>query len=297
MKSKIIAAAGISTLLMAGGVLSASASTSGYDIFKTAVKKTHNVNSFTAHVQASLENNGKVVYKVDSVNAENLKEEAGHSAVQITKGGKTTNVDFYSNQNGTILKSSTDKKYYVRQEKDHKHEHKNEKDEKLSPQMQKDIENIFDALTKNYQDKITTSDLGNGKTELQFDLSKEQVPAVAQAVVSFYLKNMNHHENHKEKQEFASLKFGDLAPKLPKLGKNISVTRVVLKGEVNKNQYLTGQEATIYVSGDEVNGTHNDLVLTITSQLSQLNQAKVPTINLKGKKVVQIKEHHDGHED
>lgn len=76
MNKKVLAAVGVSGLLMAGGVLSASASTSGYDLFKTAVKKTHTINSFTAQTSASLTDNGKEIYQVDSLNAVNLKDES-----------------------------------------------------------------------------------------------------------------------------------------------------------------------------------------------------------------------------
>ena len=48
MNFKILRAIGISGLLMAGGVVSASAfaSSSGYDLFKTSVKKMHNCEQF-----------------------------------------------------------------------------------------------------------------------------------------------------------------------------------------------------------------------------------------------------------
>lgn len=299
MKTKVLAAVGISGLLMAGGVLTASASTSGYDLFKTAVKKTHTVNSFTAHVQGSLTDNGKVVYQVNSLNTENLKDDTGNSTVSVTNGGTTTKVDFFTKNHQTVLKSSKDDSYYVKQEKEHKYDakRKEHKDEELSPQMQKDVEAIFDALTKNYQDKITSKDLGNGKTELQFDLSKNQIPAVGQAVVSFFLKNIDQQNNHMDKQEFGSLKFADLKPQLPQLKNNISVTEVVLKGEVNKNQYLDGQEVTINVAGDDVNGTHHDLVLTLKNQFNNINNSNVTGVDLAGKKIVNVQDKHEGHED
>jgi len=298
-KSKVLAAVGISGLLMAGGVISASASTSGYDLFKTAVKNTHNVNSFTANVQASLTDNGKVVYQVDSLNTEDLKNHAGSSTVKINNDGKKTNVAIYEKNHQTVVKNSKDNKYYVQQGNEGKFQqkyktHKNETD---SPQMQKDVEAIFDALTKNYQDKIASTDLGNGNTELTFDLTKDQIPAVGQAVVSFYLKNMDQQKQHIGKQEFGFLQFADLKPQLPQLKNNITVSEVVLKGEVDQKQYLIGQEATITVSGDDVNGTPHELVLHITSHLDNLNNSKVTTVNLKGKKVVKVKENHHGHED
>lgn len=298
MKKKVLVSVGISGLLMAGGVLSASASTSGYDLFKTAVKKTHNVNSFTAHIQASLTDNDKVVYQVDSLSKANLKDDSQSSNVSVTRNGKTTNVDFYSNNNQSVVKSSQDNNYYVKQEREHKNEEQrgNKKDE-LSASMQKDVEAIFDALTKNYQDKITTKDIANGNTELQLDLSKDQIPAVGQAVVSFFLKNLDQQKSHMEKREFGSLSFTDLKPQLPQLKNNINVSRVVLKGEVDKEQYLVGQEADIYVSGDDVNGTHHDLVLQVTNHFDNVNSSTVSNINLTGKKVIKVQHKHDGHED
>ena len=57
--------------------------------------------------------------------------------------------------------------------------------------MQKDIKGIFDSLTKNYQDSIDSKKLANGNTELQLSLSKNEIPAVGQASISFLLKNMD----------------------------------------------------------------------------------------------------------
>ncbi|SMQ86851.1 hypothetical protein SAMN05444673_6917 [Bacillus sp. OV166] len=298
MKKKVLAAVGISGLLMAGGVLSASAESSGYDLFKTAVKKTHKVSSFTAHVQASLEDNGKEVYTADSLNLVNLKDDASRSTISINNGGGSTNVDFYSKDHQSVVKSSKDDNYYVKQEKESKSESKDEEqNDELSPAMQKDVEAIFDALTKNYQNSITTNDLGNGKTELQLDLSKNQIPAVGQAVVSFFLKNIDQQKEHMDKQEFGSLQFSDLKPQLPLLKNNISVSSVSLKGQVDNDQYLVGQEAIISVAGDDVNGVHHDLVLNLTSSLDKLNNSEVTNLDLNGKAVVNVKDVHEGNED
>ncbi|WP_026575640.1 hypothetical protein [Bacillus sp. UNC438CL73TsuS30] len=298
MKSKVIAAVGISGLLMAGGVLSASASTSGYDLFKTAVKKTQTINSFSAHIKGSLTDNDKVVYHVDSINTENLKNDSSNSSTSVSKNGTTTKVDFYSQDNKEIVKSSNDVNYYVKQEKAGKHEVKDEKEkERFSPAMQKDVEAIFDALTKNYQDSITTKDISNGHTQIELDLSKNQIPTVGQAVVSFFLKNIDQQTMHEEKQRFGSLSFADLKPQLPQLKNNISVSRVVLQGDIDKDQYLVGQKAEIFVSGDDLNGKHHDLVLHLSNQFDHLNKANVSNINLTGKKVVKVQEKYHGHEE
>lgn len=300
MKKKMLAAVGISGLLMAGGVLSASATGNGYQLFKDAVKKTQHVNSFTADVQASLTDNGKTVYSVSSVSKENVTDRSGNSIVSVKNGGKTTTVDYYSQNHQTIVKSSNDDNYYVQQ--GHPQRNGNEKvqkhnGEKLTPQMQTDVEAIFDAVTKNYQNKVDANPLSNGNTQLSFDLNKDQIPAVGQAVVSFFLKNLDQNNGHFSKREFGSLNFADLKPQLPQLKNNIEVTNVSLKGIVDKNGYLTGQEATIEVTGTDVNGKAHDLVLHLTNNFTNINKSTVSSIDLKGKKVVTVQNKFKRHED
>ena len=66
--------------------------------------------------------------------------------------------------------------------------------------MQKDIEGIFDSLTKNYQDRIDAKKLANGNTELQLSLSKNEIPAVGQASISLLLKNMDHRPTNRNRR-------------------------------------------------------------------------------------------------
>ena len=208
MNFKVLSAVGISGLLMAGGVLftSAFASSSGYDLFKTSVKKTQTVNSFTADVNASLSDNGKEIYQVSSVSQMDLKGDASSSSVNIQNGSVSKEVNVYSKDHQEIVKSNGDENYYVKQE-GRKAMKRIIRKKDPSPQMQKDIENIFDTLTKNYQDSITSRKLANGITELQLNLSKDQIPAAGQAAVSFFLKNMDHQGQDMERENLGSLKF------------------------------------------------------------------------------------------
>lgn len=300
MNVKVLSAIGISGLLMAGGVWSASASsTSGYDIFKTSVKNMHNVESFTADVQASLSDNGNEIFQVSSVSKQDIKGDASSGSVNINNGSVAKKVDFYSNDHQKIVKTSDDANYYVEQDHEARAggESDNQKEDQLSPQMQKDIEGIFDAFTKNYQDSITSNKLANGNTELQLNLSKNQIPATAQAAVSFLVKNMDQKGQDIEKEGFGSLQFAKLTPQLPKLEKNITISKVELLGEVNADEYLVGQEATIYVTGDDANGTSHNLVLHLNSKLDQLNATNVDHVDLSGKQVVTVQDNHHRHED
>jgi hypothetical protein len=168
------------------------------------------------------------------------------------------------------------------------------KEGKPSAQVQQGIENIFDALTKNYQDKIQLTDLSNGNKELQLSLSKTEIPVVGQAVASFLITNANQHSDHFNKGKFGQK--AELKPTLPQLTSNVSVDSAELKGIVDAQQFLVGQEVTLNVSGDDAKGTHHNLVLHLTDTLNNINSTTVKAIDLKGKKVVKVQDRHN-HQD
>ena len=56
-----------------------------------------------------------------------------------------------------------------------------------------------------------------------------------------------------EKDKFGgAVKLDELTPKLPQLTTNIMVSKVDLFGEVNTDEYLVGQKADIYVTGEDI---------------------------------------------
>ena len=222
-----------------------------------------------------------------------LKGDQSRSSVSINNGSESKKLELYSNDHQDIVKSSDDEKFYVEQdsEEERADDTENEKEEEITPQMQKDIEGIFDSLTKNYQDSIESKKLANGNTELQLSLSKNEIPAVGQASISFLLKNMDQQAKDMGTEDFGEvLKFDELTPKLPHLTSNIMVSKVDLFGEVNTDQYLVGQKADIYVTGEDVNGTSHELVLHLTNTLDKINNTNVSGIDLSGEKVVKVKD-------
>ena len=68
------------------------------------------------------------------------------------------------------------------------------------------------------------------------------------------------------------------------------VSKVDLFGEVNTDQYLVGQKADIYVTGEDVNGTSHELVLHLTNKLDKINNTNVSGIDLSGEKVVKVQD-------
>jgi hypothetical protein len=74
MNRKLLAVIGISGTLMLGSVYSISANTSGYDLYKEALKKTHSAESATLEFNLNIEDNkksiltSKSIFKSDSVN-------------------------------------------------------------------------------------------------------------------------------------------------------------------------------------------------------------------------------------
>ncbi len=100
----------------------------------------HNVNSFTADVQASLSDNGKEIYQVSSISQQDIKGDASSSSFTINNGSVSKKVDLFNNDQQEIVKSSDDESYYVKQDNEGKDQGREHNEEEQSPQMQKDIE-------------------------------------------------------------------------------------------------------------------------------------------------------------
>ena len=76
----------------------------------------HQLDSFTANIQASLSDNGNEIYQISSLSQLDLKGDQSRSSVSINNGSESKKLELYSNDHQDIVKSSDDEKFYVEQD-------------------------------------------------------------------------------------------------------------------------------------------------------------------------------------
>lgn len=284
MNKKIIAIA--TSLVVSGGVLMGTAYTnaaslSGYENYKLAVKNTANLKNETADLKLSVKDGTNTLVDMTSnvkVNsATNAMSQA--TTVKSSKGSETFTT---ANQAGkSISKSSTSEVYNVREENNHKNF--NKKAENMNPEVVKSMETVADILVGNMKNNVNVTENTDGTKKIDIKLSETQIIPLVNAVTSMALTVGNNESMHNEKA-------GNLDVKnmLPQLVSGIKVESVVATGDINKNNIISNQIATIVVKGLDASGKPHTVTINATLNLSNVNSTTPDTIDLTGKQIKTI---------
>jgi hypothetical protein len=282
-RKALIAAFLLGAFLVAGSALADLRDKSGYEQLKDAVKLTatngtENYQSFTAEVSTTLKDNGQVLYaennliKYDLANG--AKEETTTIKDRDTKDGGRS-LYRYSDKKQHIVKSSLEDNYIVTIYQDEKDGPLiNKEDNPFNEERFKDMERILDALVGNLKDQVIVTENPDGGKTLSGKLSKEQIPALINALASFMMK-----------QEFNGRRDG-----LINLASDVYIKEVWGIAKVNAEGSLENMMGTANISGLDKEGRHHEIGLEIFFQLSDVNTTKVVKPDLSREKVITRKE-------
>ena len=95
MNKKILAVIGISGTLLLGSVYSISANTSGYDLYKSALKQTHTADSATVSMKLNVEDNQKSIFSADSIFESDSVNGVNSISTRLANETETTNMNMY----------------------------------------------------------------------------------------------------------------------------------------------------------------------------------------------------------
>jgi hypothetical protein len=284
----ILGAVGISSLVMVTSGFAAMASSSGYSVYKDAIKATRSLNSVGLSGGISLKDNGASLINVTGNAKADLANETESGSAVIDNNGKQQTVEVYRQNNQTITKSSASDVYYQEQERADKN--KNEKPE--SKQIPQEVENIIDSLVGNLQNSVTLDSKTDGTREITLSLSNAQLPPVVNAVGSLLIKNaLDEKEAKKQQDEIPGI---DFKPSLPALTQNIRIDQIDIKADINGQNFIQHQEASITVSGKDAAGVSHQVVLQLNADLNGFNSTTPDVIDLTGKNV-QVVAHNNKH--
>lgn len=288
MKKNVLTGIGVCGVLLMGSIYTASASTSGYDVLKESFKKTHEVNSVTAQVKFTIEDNGKAIYQVDAQSKGNRVEKLRNKDVTITKGDVKTTVHVYQqNEQMYVTKDGTNVYYQLNNpHKGHGRHHGEPSDE-----MKQELENIFDVVTSDLHDQVIVQEGANGTKQVTMELTETEIPAAVSAIGTFIVKHAEDaHKNHHS--SFDQAWFTDVKPNLPTLKDGIHLNRIYLTAEIGANGLVEEKSVQISFTGKDEQGTQHSLDVKVEADLTDFNQTTVTPLDLNGKQVEEIKMKH-----
>lgn len=282
MNKKLLTVIGVSGALMFGSVYSISANTSGYDIYKDALKKTHELGSTTMDLQFQLEDNGKSLMTSNTQVKTNSESNLMNGSTTMSNGTETSSMKMFR-QDGEWYVKVEEKIYKMKSSGKH-HPKMGER----SQELQDDLEKLVDVLTKNLQQKIIVKDEKNGNKEVELKLSKSEIPLAANVVSSLMVKHAAMMNDYKQED---STDFHHIKPSLPELKDEIVIQGVEISASIHPDNYVENQTVTATVNGKDAEGVAHSLTVSFEIELSNVNKTKVTLLDLTNEKleIIEVK--------
>jgi hypothetical protein len=282
MNKILLTVIGISGALLFGSVYSISANTSGYDIYKDALKKTHELGSTTMDLQFQLEDNGKSLMTSNTQVKTDSDANLMNGTTTMSNGSETSSMQMFR-QNG---------EWYVKaEEKIYKMESSRKQHPKMgerSQELQEDLEKLADVLTKNLQQKIIVKEEKNGNRKVELELSKSEIPLAANVVSSLMVKHAAMINDYKQED---SSNFHHIKPTLPELKDEIVIQGIEITANIHPDNYVEKQTVRATVSGKDAVGRAHSLTLSFEIELSNVNKTEVTPLDLTNEKleIIEVK--------
>lgn len=286
MKKKMIAVLGISGALLLGGVYSALANTSGYDMYKEALKNVHQLDSTTMNLSFALEDNSKELYRMDSMVKTNRVEDLIEIESMVTNGLDQMKYEMAKQDGEYYIHKEDENKVYVMEAKGF-HGVSEGNDHKV---LRKDLELLVDVLTKKYQKKITVEGIQDGTYLVDLELSNAELPTVMNAFTSFIYKHVVRLDHRAADSES---NFHSVKPELPNLKEGIVIEEIKVSAKISTENYVEEQFVSAIITGEDESGTSQKLEVTFKLDLTNANETTVTPMDVTGLELIEF-EHGDG---
>jgi hypothetical protein len=287
MNMKLLAVIGVSGAVMLGSVYSISANTSGYELYKDALKKTHQLDSTTMNISMDLLDNSKDIYSFDTkLKTDRLGKKMEGSST-ISNGAESSSYKLYRQDGKFLAKKDNENKVYAMKSSGSKHGTDADRLE-----LQEDMEKLVDVLTKDLQQKIVLVPNDDGSKEVKLDLSSAEVPIAANVVTSMMLKHAAMLDDRTEDLESS---FHDVKMKLPEFKKDIVIKEASVSAKINAKNFVEAQDVNVLITGKDEQGKVHEFSFIFSLDLTDVNKTTVGSLDLKNLEIEEVNHGHSRH--
>jgi hypothetical protein len=282
MNKKLLTVIGVSGALLFGSVYSISANTSGYDMYKDALKKTHELGSTTMDLQFQLDDNGKSLMTSNTQVKTDSDANLMNGSTTMSNGTETSNMQMFRQDDQWYVKA--EEKLYKMESSGKQHPKLGER----SQELQEDLEKLVDVLTKNLQQKIIVKNEKDGNKEVELKLSKSEIPLAANMVSSLMVKHAAMMNDYKQEEPSD---FKHIKPTLPELKDEIVIQGIEISADIHPDNYVEKQTVSATVSGKDAKGAAHTLTISFEIELSNVNKTEVTPLDLTNEKleIIEVK--------
>jgi len=262
-------------------------SSSGYEVYKAAVKNLPQVSSMTTQATVSISDNGNVILNADGTVKMDSTTRTMSSLSTIQAGDKTQTNEVYCQNDQTITKNGDSDVYNVMAMKTGKAPLDQNLDKKTAHEaVAKDVENIVDLLASNFDSNISLDNNTDGTKVVSLSLADSQITPLENAVASLIVKNV---AREAERGPKVGSPMGNMdsiiKTSMPQLVDAISLNSVEMVANIDAQGQITKQTASLKITGNDASGQTHELVITVDMNLSGMNSTTPDTVDLTGKQI------------
>lgn len=270
----------LGSILFASTAFAEINSKSGYVQLKDAIKYTSEscsstLSSYTVDASIIMKDNGTIISEDDNIIKYDVTKAAREDKSKNINEGKTNEGDSYSDKNCNIYFNSEQNTYYVST-----YENETKGANFTNPFKQKetaDIEKIADAMIGNLKDSVVVTENTDGTKQLSGTVSEAQIPAIANALVSYGVKSRFGNYNRGNNSQTEST--------MPKITDDIYVKEIKGNMTLDKDGLIQSAMGTGLLSGKDAAGKEHSLTFELLIKISDVNKTVVNKPDFSGKKV------------
>ncbi len=300
MNKKMMAVTGtilIGVMMLGASAFAAISGTSGYDVYKQALKNTLAAKSITSKTELTLKDNGNVLVELNADAKIDKENKLMSNSTQIVSGESRETLAVYRQADKMIIKSGSSDTYDVMEGKAKKHKRHQENHDDATQRFQ-DVEGVVDAAMGNMQSLIALQNNADGTKDVSLTLADGQISPVVNAAAALAVKNALGRQGFEDNEKHMKISAaGAIKDKLPLLVSDITIKQVAVDAKISKENFIQQQNVTLTVTGKDTDGKAHELVLDINAGFSGYNNTVPETVELNGKKVNLMTKKMHGHGD
>lgn len=279
-KPAMVLSFALGSILFASTAFAEVNSKDGYVQMKDALKYTaesvtSKLSSYTMDTSMIMKDNGNIISSNNSLIKYDVTKGANENKSTNINEGKTRTGYSYVDKNVSISFNDEQNVYYVNQI-----EGQVNRANFTNPFKQKqagDMEKIADALVGNLKDSVVVTQNTDGTKQISGTISEAQIPAIANAVVSYGFKS-------RFGTPYMNARIG-VDGKMPKIADDLYVKEVKGSMTLDKDGLIQSVMGTGLLSGKDDKGKEHSLTFELLVKISDVNKTVVNKPDLTGKKV------------
>jgi hypothetical protein len=288
----------------------ASPDNSGYEALKQIMmdsRETEYLSGVSFNGTFKVSDKGTTIAEVNgAVKARHDSNEASGN-IQVNLKGKEQDLAFFKNGEDMYLADKTNTKYYklVNAEKEMSRRQEDNDGENYNAQVEHNMgsaeEALFDYLMGDLKSQFELSRNADGTKTITIDLNQNEIPASLNLLTAVAVESKGHNKYSENGSEMNSAQtqllieklpflkdFNGLEKDVPDLKKDVKLTALVIKLNVDSDNQLKSFETKISIAGQDADGISHEITFQGMASVSDINNTTVDKFNEAGKNIESI---------